>query len=422
MADLSTLMTMSQESVQKKVHVAKSQISSTTNSLKKVEAELKEARSKETLDEKTGISLDKSGKSMAHISVLVINGRDMPIMNTFNGKSDAYVEVTFDPPEAAPGYKMQKSETAWATLDPSFQFQVKAEGLQHPLAEASIVCKVYDDVENIEKLVKKRTFIGSVTVPFADLMDQEQHSQWYTMDIDAKLLSNKDLMGTATSLFSSGGSGDKKIGALQIKSTLFYSSIGPLVPQIAELKAKLQQQEQEHTIAVKNQEAYLAEKQRMAKEGEQQPLVVEKKEEGDPNVLKLAPPEGEVAMHVHRNLIREPFTTDNHTDLEQGTEVEVLWQDSTCYFKAQITMVHADNTYDVTFHDSTVNNESGEPDFFDQFGILRRKDGEGTPLRDGGELEDSEKKPNWLVAMIFGDDKKDIDEDYSSTENTAPTN
>jgi hypothetical protein len=61
-------------------------------------------------------------------------GRDLPVMNTFNGKSDTYCEITLDPPSLCPTFKKVRTETQWGSLDPVFQTEAVAEGLEGTLS------------------------------------------------------------------------------------------------------------------------------------------------------------------------------------------------------------------------------------------------------------------------------------------------
>jgi hypothetical protein len=165
-------------SLSAQVHQANSALVTLKANLESAEGKLKTAKREETVDSNTGISLDKSGNSMAKLNCLIINGRDMPVMNTFNGKSDAYCEVTLDPPSLCPSFKSAKSETQWGSLDPVFQMESVMSGLEGQVAEGRVKIEVYDDVENLEKLIKKKTLMGTVYLSLADLMDQEMHTDW----------------------------------------------------------------------------------------------------------------------------------------------------------------------------------------------------------------------------------------------------
>jgi len=418
MTDLDELIQMDADTIQKKVHQTNSALITAEANLKSAEKNLVAAKKVETVDGNTGISLDKNGKSMANLKCLIINGRDMPVMNTFNGKSDAYCEVTLDPPSLCPAFKSAKSETQWASLDPVFQMESIMSNMEGQVAEGRVKIEVYDDVENIEKLIKKKTLMGTVYLNLVDLMDQQMHTAWYDMDIPDSIMNpSEDIMDKAAGLFSSKAAKEKKIGALQIKSTLFVSTITPLVAEIEAIKAQLATLKAQHDAAVADNENYMAQKKAMAKEGETiNPVHAEtKKEDVDPNKLVLAPQEGEVQMRVHRALLRKVFTVNTKTELNEGDDIEAQYNDSPCYFQAQVLKVNDDQTYDIQYLDSTVN--TNEPDFFDQYGILRRKDGEGTPLKAAGDLDEAEQKPNWLLSLVFGEDKKDADDEYTSTEN-----
>lgn len=169
-----------------------------------LEQDLVEARLTEKVNRVQRLGYDVWGNSLAVLHVTVHGAKDLPRMDMFSGSADPFVTVELAPTSACPGTTIQRTETKWGQVQPTFEHDFTFKPIVS--RDVTIRLSLMDDDK-----VGDPDFVAQVDIKLSDLVSQEWIGGWHLL------------------LDPEGRSGAEKVcGSLNISAKFFYSRILPL--------------------------------------------------------------------------------------------------------------------------------------------------------------------------------------------------